>query len=177
MNAINKAGRPIIPSRSSDEEFFIGSRAREKESGTGATTEAKESRRVAGGWEWGGGEDEETRKPSPAKEREDVWRAFGQFVIKFKIPSAEEADERVTNGRDRNGSSTGLVTWRRINGGWYPAPMLFREVARASLTLYLHSSYVAPSSSLPRRSLLPRRPLSNAEFPWGAVGAEMVEAV
>lgn len=24
--------------------------------------------------------------------------AFGQFVIKFKIPSAEEADERVTNG-------------------------------------------------------------------------------
>lgn len=28
MNAINKAGRPIIPSRSSDEEFFIGSRAR-----------------------------------------------------------------------------------------------------------------------------------------------------
>lgn len=29
-----------------------------------------------------------------------------EFVIKFKIPSAEEADERVTNGRDRNGSST-----------------------------------------------------------------------
>lgn len=32
---------------------------------------------------------------------------FGQFVIKLKIPSAEEADERVTNGRDRNGSPTG----------------------------------------------------------------------
>lgn len=35
--------------------------------------------------------------------------ALGQFVIKLKIPSAEEADERVTNGRDRNGSSTGRL--------------------------------------------------------------------
>lgn len=79
MNAINKAGRPIIPLRSNDESFSSG-RARKSTGGGDGKEEGKRKR------------DEE--------ERGRV--AFGQFVIKFKIPSAEEADERVTNGRDRN---------------------------------------------------------------------------
>lgn len=42
MNAINKVGRPIIPSRSSDESFFIGSGARKSDGGERAGEKQEE---------------------------------------------------------------------------------------------------------------------------------------
>lgn len=75
--------------------------------------------------------DEEKRKR--ARRRRVDW-AFGQFVIKLKIPSAEEADERVTNGHDRNGSSTGRrhVTTDKRRTGVYPVPLLHIAVRRVT---------------------------------------------
>lgn len=71
---------------------------------------------------------------------------FGQFVIKLKIPSAEEADERVTNRRDRNGSPTGRrhVTTDKRRTGVYPMPLL-RAARYLTSTLFFSLS----SSSLP----------------------------
>jgi len=123
MNAINKVGRPIIPSRSSDESFSSdhvrermeqdGGRVR---GGRGESRWRRQRRR------------RRKRKSGNARCRRMDWVAFGQFVIKLKIPSAEETDERVTNGRDRNGSSTGRrhVTTDKRRTGVYLAPLLRR---------------------------------------------------
>lgn len=81
MNAINKTGRPIIPSQSGDGSFFIGSRAREEGwVASGGWREGKRRRSKRGGKREDEGVETETRS---GRER-------GQFVIKFKIPSAEE---------------------------------------------------------------------------------------
>lgn len=161
MNAINKVGRPIIPSRSSDESFSSG-RARERA--------AQGRRRKSRGWR-------RRRRRGKAETRgAGGWtgRAFGQFVIKLKIPSAEEADERVTNGRDRNGSSTGrrhVTTDKRREPGVYPASRLHRAGAAARyLTSTLSLSLSLSMLSLP--SPLVHDHPRNAGFPWGTVGAD-----
>lgn len=75
MNTINKAGRPIIPSQSGDESFSSG-RAREKgwRPGAEAAVEREGNRRTGRN-----GTEHAAKKGTR-----------GQFVIKFKIPSAEE---------------------------------------------------------------------------------------
>ena len=162
MNAINKVGRPIIPSRSSDESFSSdhvrermeqdGGRVR---GGRGESRWRRQRRR------------RRKRKSGNARCRRMDWVAFGQFVIKLKIPSAEETDERVTNGRDRNGSSTGRrhVTTDKRRTGVYLAPLLRRAALpnfhSPPLSLYL----LPPFLSRPR-------PPSHTGFPWGAVGAD-----
>lgn len=96
----------------------------------------------------------------------------GQFVIKLKIPSAEEADERVTNGRDRNGSSsTGrrhATTDKRRTRGTFPSPRVSRRRAARYLTSTVSFSCPIFLFSTPLVHDHPR----SLGFPWGAVGAD-----
>lgn len=131
--------------------------------------EKQEEEEAFGG---GGGKGKRGRERKRTRRRRVGWVAFGQFVIKLKIPSAEEADERVTNGRDRNGSSTGRrhVTTDKRRTRVYPVCRFSVLPCNVLPNVPLSLSLSRPIFFL-HSSLRPRSP-SLAGFPWGAVGTD-----